>query len=96
MQTYTHQDIRDAGHDSSPVPVEVERFVALPDLVSVLRAMFEPLCDGAGHFTCGEANRVADLLSLADDAAVALGADFLMAHARHDEEGDEHWQGGEA
>lgn len=44
--------------------------------------------DNAGHFNCGEADRIAELFRAFDMADLADG--FLSAHADDDDEGDWH------
>lgn len=50
--------------------------------------------DNATHFTCDEAETLAQVFRAA--GATNLAEEFIAAHTRGDEEGDEHYKGGEA
>lgn len=55
----------------------------------LLTNIHEAMCDNGGHFTCGEAEDVAELYREAGDAEAAEV--FMDSHAIHDEEGDLHF-----
>ena len=58
---------------------------------AMLDACEEALLDNAHHFSCSEAEAIADLIREAQDDASA--EQFLLAHAADDDEGDAHFVG---